>query len=148
MISILFHATDKRLIMGESPTSMKLNELAKKFGMPVATSTKEAVWQFVDQRNIGRFKADYKRHVYDVLKNWTIVPTVKDEPETDELILDYQTSALIALLSVAPAAIAINCFALMPLDNDPMEEYFDISQLFKLQECVGDLYFNHYICTL
>jgi hypothetical protein len=29
-----------------------------------------------------------------------------------------------------------------------MEEYFDISQLFKLQECVGDLYFNHYICTL
>jgi hypothetical protein len=29
MISILFHTTDKRLIMGKYPTSMKLNELAK-----------------------------------------------------------------------------------------------------------------------
>jgi hypothetical protein len=122
MTSILSHPTDKHLIMGESPTSIKLHELAKKLGMPVATSTKEAVWQFADQRNIGRFKADYKHHIYDVLKNWTIASTIKDEPETDELIPDYQASALIVLLCVAAVTAAINCFTPMPLDNDPMEE--------------------------
>jgi len=115
VVSLLFHPSDKRMIKGDSLSSLDVAALNKKTSLPVATSVKDAVWQFAEQRDMSNFPSEYKANVYHVFKHWTIPSFLTDEPETEHLVPEYKASALIVLLSVPTVKYAAGCFVPMPI---------------------------------
>ena len=115
LISLLFHNSEARSIKGKKVDVLRKAKFDKTSGIPVATNIQDCHWQFSAHRTLSYENNPHFGKLYNMFKKWHLGTTVKDEPETDELVAGYEASALLILLSVPPVKAAIHSFA--PLED-------------------------------